>query len=266
MYDLIIIGGGPAGLSAALTARNRNKTVLIISGSAADSGLWKAERVTNYPGTPDISGKALLEQMTQQAKELGVDFLHARALNAMPMGETIGVSAGTKFEECRALIIATGIAPKSVFPGEKEFLGRGVSYCATCDGMLYRGKHTAVIGLSADAPEEAEFLRKIGCNVQYFEGKKQKFEIRGTQTADTLVVDGEEIPVDVVFVLRSGVAADALMPSLATEGGHIIVDTAQATNIPGVFAAGDCTGTPYQIPVAVGEGNKAALSVVKYLR
>lgn len=266
MHDLIIIGGGPAGLSAALTARNRNQTVLIISGGMADSGLWKAERVTNYPGTPDISGKVLLEQMTRQAQDLGVDFLRARVLNAMPMGETIGVSAGTEFEECRALIIATGVAQKNVFPGEKEFLGRGVSYCATCDGMLYRGKRTAVIGLSADAPEEAEFLRGIGCNVQYFEGKTRKFEIRGAQTADTLVVDGEEIPVDVVFVLRSGVAADALMPGLSTDNGHIVVDAAQATNIPGVFAAGDCTGAPYQIPVAVGEGNKAALSVVKYLR
>lgn len=266
MQDLIIIGGGPAGLSAALTARNRNKSVLVITGSMADSGLWKAGRVTNYPGTPDISGKELLEQMTQQAKDMGVAFLHARVQNAMPMGETIGVAAGSEFEECRALILATGIAQKDVFPGEKEFLGRGVSYCATCDGMLYRGKRTAVIGLSADAPEEAEFLRGIGCDVRYFEGKKRKFEIRGEQKADTLVVDGEEIPVDAVFVLRSGVAAEALLPGLATDGGHVVVDAAQATNIPGVFAAGDCTGAPYQLPAAVGEGNKAALSAVKYLR
>lgn len=132
--------------------------------------------------------------------------------------------------------------------------------------MLYRGKRTAVIGLSADAPEEAEFLRGIGCDVRYFEGKKRKFEIRGEQKADTLVVDGEEIPVDAVFVLRSGVAAEALLPGLATDGGHVVVDVAQATNIPGVFAAGDCTGAPYQLPAAVGEGNKAALSAVKYLR
>lgn len=266
MHDLIIVGGGPAGLSAAMTARNRNKTVLVISGSMADSGLWKAGRVTNYPGTPDISGKELLERMMQQAKDMGVDFIRARVQNAMPMGEEIGVSAGSEFELCRALILATGIAQKNVFPGEKEFLGRGVSYCATCDGMLYRGRRTAVIGLSADAPEEAEFLRGIGCDVRYFEGKKQRFEIRGAQTVDTLVVDGEATPVDVVFVLRSGVAADALLPGLTTDGGHIVVDAAQATNIPGVFAAGDCTGAPYQIPVAVGEGNKAALSAVKYLR
>ena len=266
MHDLIIVGGGPAGLSAAMTARNRNKTVLVISGSMADSGLWKAGRVTNYPGTPDISGKELLERMMQQAKDMGVDFIRARVQNAMPMGEEIGVSAGSEFEQCRALILTTGIAQKNVFPGEKEFLGRGVSYCATCDGMLYRGRRTAVIGLSADAPEEAEFLRGIGCDVRYFEGKKQRFEIRGAQTVDTLVVDGEATPVDVVFVLRSGVAADALLPGLTTDGGHIVVDAAQATNIPGVFAAGDCTGAPYQIPVAVGEGNKAALSAVKYLR
>lgn len=266
MYDLLIIGGGPAGLSAAMTARNRNLSVCVICGGAADSALHKAGHVTNYPGVPDVSGPALLETMTQQARALGADMLRERALSAMPMGKTFGVSAGKEFAEGRALLLATGIAQRGTFPGEAEFLGRGVSYCATCDGMLYRGKRAAVIGLAADAPEEADFLREIGCDVHYYDGKKHRFEIRGAERADTLVVDGTAEPADVVFILRAGFAADTLLPGLATDNGHIVVDDDCAASIPGVFAAGDCTGAPYQIPSAVGEGNRAALSVVRWLR
>ena len=248
MYDLLIIGGGPAGLSAAMTARNRNLTVCVICGGAADSALYKAGHVTNYPGVPDVSGPALLETMTQQARDLGADMLRERALSAMPMGKTFGVSAGKEFVEGRALLLATGIAQRGTFPGETAFLGRGVSYCATCDGMLYRGKRAAVIGLAADAPAEADFLREIGCDVQYYDGKKHRFEIRGAERADTLVIDGAAQPADVIFVLRAGFAADTLLPGIATEKGHIVVDESYAASIPGVFAAGDCTGAPYQIP------------------
>ena len=235
MYDLLIIGGGPAGLSAAMTARNRNLSVCVICGGAADSALHKAGHVTNYPGVPDVSGPALLETMTQQARALGADILRERALSAMPMGKTFGVSAGKEFAEGRALLLATGIAQRGTFPGEAEFLGRGVSYCATCDGMLYRGKRAAVIGLAADAPEEADFLREIGCDVHYYDGKKHRFEIRGAERADALVVDGTAEPADVVFILRAGFAADTLLPGLATEKGHIVVDEAYAASIPGVL-------------------------------
>ena len=183
MYDLLIIGGGPAGLSAAMTARNRNLSVCVICGGAADSALYKAGHVTNYPGVPDVSGPALLETMTQQARGLGADMLRERALSAMPMGKTFGVSAGKEFVEGRALLLATGIAQRGTFPGETDYLGRGVSYCATCDGMLYRGKRAAVIGLAADAPAEADFLREIGCDVHYYDGKKHRFEIRGAERA-----------------------------------------------------------------------------------
>ena len=102
--------------------------------------------------------------------------------------------------------------------------------------------------------------------MHYYDGKKHRFEICGAERADTLVVDGAAEPADVIFVLRAGFAADTLLPGLATEKGHIVVDEAFAASIPGVFAAGDCTGAPYQIPAAVGEGNRAALSVVRWLR
>ena len=225
MYDLLIIGGGPAGLSAAMTARNRNLTVCVICGGAADSALYKAGHVTNYPGVPDVSGPALLETMTQQARDLGADmFCASGRCRPCRWAKRSASRRAKEFVEGRALLLATGIAQRGTFPGETAFLGRGVSYCATCDGMLYRGKRAAVIGLAADAPAEADFLREIGCDVQYYDGKKHRFEIRGAERADTLVVDGAAQPADVIFVLRAGFAADTLLPGIATEKGHIVVD------------------------------------------
>ena len=204
--------------------------------------------------------------MRSQAEGLGAQLRPGVVHQIVPMGGTFALSLGADFVEARAVILCTGAKQPRLLPGEEALLGRGVSYCGTCDGMLYRGKRAAVIGLAADAPAEADFLREIGCDVHYYDGKKHRFEIRGAERADTLVVDGAAEPADVIFVLRAGFAADTLLPGLATEKGHIVVDEAFAASIPGVFAAGDCTGAPYQIPAAVGEGNCAALSVVRWLR
>ena len=272
MYDLLIIGGGPAGLSAAMTARNRNLTVCVICGGAADSALYKAGHVTNYPGVPDVSGPALLETMTQQARDLGADMLRERALSAMPMGKTFGVSAGKEFVEGRALLLATGIAQRGTFPGETAFLGRGVSYCATCDGMLYRGRRVAVIAQGPEAVSEANFLAGLCREVIYF-GKPedaldprivvsgQKPEaILGEASVSGLRAGGEDLPFDGVFIFREAAALSALLPGLEMDGAFIRVDRRMQTNLPGVFAAGDCTGLPLQVAKAVGEGCVAAIS------
>ena len=265
-YDVLVIGGGPAGLSAAVNVRIRGRSVLVVSNPPEENPLWRAERVDNYLGLPGRSGPELLTEMRRHAESAGVEFLTGKVLTSVRSGKLWYVSVGTEMYAASALVLAAGVARGKKFPGEAELLGKGVSYCATCDGMLYRGKRAAVIGLAADAPAEADFLREIGCDVHYYDGKKHRFEIRGAERADTLVVDGAAEPADVIFVLRAGFAADTLLPGLATEKGHIVVDEAYAASIPGVFAAGDCTGAPYQIPAAVGEGNCAALSVVRWLR
>ena len=140
------------------------------------------------------------------------------------------------------------------------------SYCATCDGMLYRNKSVVVLGLSADAPAEAEYLRSLGCQVTYLAPKKSdKLEIKGEQTVTAVNSGGEDIPCDGVFILREAVAPTDLLPDLETTEGVIRVDRNMSTNIPGVFAAGDCAGAPLQVSKAVGEGHIAALSACEYL-
>ena len=266
MIDVAVIGGGPGGISAALTLRQRGKSVTIVSSGEADSHLAKAHRVDNYPGMPEMSGTEMLEQMTRQARERGVEFMRGRATSILPMGETFGIAVGSDYLEARAVILTTGMNLGRLYPGEAEYLGRGVSYCATCDGMMYRGKPVAVIGLSEDAPEESRILSEIGCQVEYFDRTRAKqYEIQGEQTVTALVADGTVFPVQGVFILRSGVAPEQLLTGLETAGGAITVDRNMLTNVPGVFAAGDCTGAPYQIAKSVGEGNIAALSAVKYL-
>lgn len=266
MPDVIVIGAGPAGLSAALTLRSRGKSVLLLESPGAASALAKAEKVDNYPGLPEIGGGELLDAMREQALSLGAEFLSEKALAVLPMGDRFYVSAGQETLEARSLILAAGAARGKTLPGEEALLGMGVSYCATCDGMLYRGKNVAVLGFSADAEEEAEFLRSIGCNLRFFSAEEsKKARILGENRVEGVEIGGEIIPFDGVFVLRDTVAPQALLPGLELQGVHIAVQTDMRTSVSGVFAAGDCVGTPYQIAKAVGEGNIAALSAAKYL-
>ena len=277
--DIIIIGGGPAGISAALTARNRGKSVSIITNPASTSGLFKAEKIDNYPGFHGVSGAELIESMRGHASEAGISFINGRVLAATMTTKSVFVSVGSDVYEAGALIIATGITVRGAFTGEERLLGRGVSYCATCDGMLYRNKRVAVIGMSDDAAHEANFLKEIGCEIMYFSSARpseelrsdvsrtiaKRFEIRGEARVEALAADGEEYPVDAVFVLRNTVSVATLLPGIEIRDGLIVTGKGMETSVPGVFAAGDCTGAPYQIAKAVGEGNIAALSASEYL-
>ena len=277
-YDIAVVGGGPAGLSAALQARARNKSVLVVSGDDRDGPLDRAERVDNYLGLPGLSGAAMMEQFRTHAEAAGVARKKGRVLNIMTMNGRFYLGIGSDLEEAGAVVLATGVVRGQKYPGEAEFLGRGVSYCATCDGMLYRNRDVAVVGLSADATEEANYLQSLGCRVTYISPKAAKgletgvkaitatrLEVAGNGAVEFLRADGREIPCAGVFILRPSLAPAELLPGLALEGGYIKVDRNMATNIPGVFAAGDCTGLPLQIAKAVGEGQVAGHRAAEYV-
>ena len=276
-YDLIVLGSGPAGLAAAVAARGRGKTALVIGNRWQDSPLAKAEKIDNYLGLPGRTGYELLEEFQKHAEGAGVEFVVGRAISLMAWNG-FTVTVGSDAYQGRALIMSPGVVRQTKFPGEQEYLGRGVSYCATCDGMLYRGKDVVVAGRTADAPEEAKFLKSIGCNVTYTAPKKPaeladdipfvqagKLEIHGEQMVTGVSLDGTELPCAGVFVLRASLAPTDLLPALETEGGYIKVDRAMKTNVEGVFACGDCTGAPLQVAKAVGEGHIAGLSACEYL-
>ena len=276
-YDLLILGAGPAGLAAAIGARGRGKTVLVVGNRWQDSPLARAERIDNYLGLPGLSGTELLARFHDHAAGAGVEFLTGKALSVMAW-EGFQMTVGSDVCAGGALILAPGVVRQSKYPGEAEYLGRGVSYCATCDGMLFRNRPVAVVGRSGGAPGEANYLQSIGCQVVYVspqtpEGldpaipyvKASRLAVRGEQTVTGLEADGSLIPCAGVFILRSAVAPADLLPGLATEHGVIKVDRQMRTSLPGVFAAGDCTGGPLQVAKAVGEGHVAALSACEYL-
>lgn len=276
-YDIIVLGGGPAGLSAAVAARGRNKSVLVVGNRWQDSPLARAERVDNYLGLPGVTGMELLEQFRRHAEELGADFVLGRVISLMAWNG-FHLTVGSELYEGETLVLAPGVVRQAKYPGEAEYLGRGVSYCATCDGMLYRGKPVIVVGRSPDAPLEANYLKSLGCQVTYVAGQRpegldgdvpfvqgSRLAVIGEQAVTALEVDGAKLPCAGVFILRQAVAPTDLLPQLETENGTIRVDRAMATNLPGVYAAGDCTGGPLQVAKAVGEGHVAALSACAWL-
>ena len=263
-HDVIVIGGGPAGLSAAVNVRARGRSVLVVSNPLEENPLWRAEKVDNYLGLPGMSGAELLKTLHTHAEQAGVEFREGRVLNAVLMETDWFVSVGSDMENAKAVVLAGGVARAKKFPGEAEYLGKGVSYCATCDGMLYRKKPVAVVGYSDSAKKEAEFLTSIGCTVTYFDHPK-KCEISGGAKAERVTCDGQTEEVACVFLLRPALAPTDMFPGIAVENGYVKVDRAMATNLPGVFAAGDCTGGPLQVSKAAGEGLVAGQSAAKYV-
>ena len=278
-YDIAVIGSGPAGLSAAVNARARGKSVLVVGNDYRESPLYRAERVDNYLGMPGRTGAELMEAYRRHAEAMEVDFRTGRVLNIMQMDGTSYLSIGSDMETAGAVVLATGVARGRKLPGEARYLGRGVSYCATCDGMLYRGKPVAVVGLAPDAPEEANFLQGIGCQVTYISAREPeglvpavrwvrqtgRLEIVGENTATALRIGDTELPAQCIFLLRSAFPPTDLLPDLALEDGYITVDRRMRTNLPGVFAAGDCTGLPLQLSKAVGEGLVAGQAAAEYV-
>ncbi len=278
-YDIAIIGTGPAGISAAITAAVRGKTILLLGPAALSEKLSRAEKIENYPGLPAISGADFARALSAHLDSLGIRITDGRVGAVYAMGDWFGIQAGETTYEASAVILACGVAQGKPLPGEEEFLGRGVSYCATCDGRLYRGKTAAVLAYCAEAAKEAEFLATLCARVLYFPvgrapiPRAENIEvirelpraIAGEGKANAVLTDAGAREADGIFVLRDAVLPERLVPGLATEGERVAVDLSMRTNLPGLFACGDAAGRPYQYVKAAGQGNTAALSAVEYL-
>lgn len=286
-YEIAVIGTGPAGLEAAITARIRNKKTILFGSRKVTAKAEKAHAVQNYLGLPDVSGSELAAAFERHLDAMNIAVTEDTIHLAFAAGEYFMLQGNGTEYEADTVILATGVNAAKLYPGEEEFLGRGVSYCATCDAMLYRGKTVAVIGFSAREEAEAEFLAEVAGKVYYLPMYAGEVQIRsdageeagegievlhetpsaieGTIKVSHLVTDRARYEVDGIFILRESVSPSHLVPGLLLEDNHIKTDRQMRTNIPGCFACGDAAGPPYQYIKAAGEGNVAALSAVSYL-
>ena len=285
MIDCIIIGSGPAGISAALTLKSNGKNFLFFGSPNLSEKIEKAESIRNYPGFLGGSGKAFAEDLKAQLKaaEIEVKDEKVGGVYALKDKFVLSTQEGNTYES-KTVILACGVESVKQVQGEEDFIGRGVSYCATCDGFLYKGKTIGVLcttkRLEYEIAHLANFAAKVylmpiykeveiaGENIQIL--RKMPTQIVGGRRVEKLVFSAkgveEELPVDGVFMLRDCLSPAVLVSGLQMQDGHVVVDRDMATNLKGLFAAGDCTGRPYQYAKAVGEGNIAAHSVLEYLR
>ena len=287
MLDCIIIGSGVAGLSAALTLKANGKSFLIFGSPDLSEKIEKAELIRNYPGLSNVTGKAFIAALKAQLLDAEIEIKNEKVGGVYAMKDkfTVLTQDQTAYES-RTVILACGVESVKQIDGEESFIGRGVSYCATCDGFLYKGKTIAVFCTSKRLEHEIGYLADIAekvylmpmykdveiarDNVEIIRKMPQKID--GTKRVEKItfaVAPSQNIPkeiaVDGVFMLRDCVSPAILVGGLQMNDGHVVVDRDMSTNLSGCFAAGDCTGRPYQYAKAVGEGNVAAHSVSKYV-
>lgn len=280
MYDVAIIGTGPAGLSAALTLKLHNKEIVWFGSTDLSEKIEKSEKIANYPGVPMISGKDLNAAFMKQAEDMGIEITDKTVTLISRNGDSYMVLANNEVHEAKTVLFAAGVVLAKGFEQEDDYVGRGVSYCATCDGFLYKGKDVAVYCSSPKLEEDVRYLEETCGKVYVFRTyKTDKPDSENTVLLEKPIkkingglkvngielTDGSEIAVDGVFCLRSAIAPTTLLAGLEMDGPHIAVNRQQETNYPGCYAAGDCTGRPYQITKAVGEGNVAAHQILEYL-
>ena len=280
MKDCIIIGSGIAGISAALTLKANGKTFQIFGNAGLSEKISKAESIRNYPAFYNVTGQALVRALQDQIEKEDIEIITEKVSGVYALKDKFGVATQEGgYYESRTVIFACGVESVKTVKGETEFLGRGVSYCATCDGFLYKDKTIAVLCTSKRLEHEIEHLAGFaktvylipmykdvtvtGENIQTV--LKMPLEIMGEKRVEKVVFADREIIVDGFFALRECIAPNAIMDGLQTENGHIAVSRDMQTNIVGCFACGDCVGRPYQYAKAAGDGNVAAHSVTAYL-
>lgn len=275
--DIAVIGGGPAGLSAAINAVLRNKSVKIFTNAL--NYLQKAEKVDNYLGFYNISGQELMEKFVDHANKLNVSFEYGKVIDIMKYNDMFMINFNGKIINAKAVVLALGITKEKMLNNEEKLLGKGISYCATCDGALYKGKNIAVYGNADDIIEEANFLSSLGANVNYITVKKDIkglnqninvingiiSDIIGDNKLEGIIINDKYIKLDGLFLLRNSIAPNSIVKDLILEDGYIVVNRNMETNIKGIYACGDCTGNPLQISKATGEGLVAAQNAAKYI-
>ncbi|MFA6830281.1 MAG: NAD(P)/FAD-dependent oxidoreductase [Bacilli bacterium] len=278
-YDIAIVGTGPAGVSAAITAKIRNKSLLLIGSKNLTKKINGEHYIENYPGFPHAQGNTLTQAFQDHLNQLGIEITEGRVAAIYSMTNYFVLQMGEEMIEAKTVILASGVVNSSVLEGEESLLGRGVSYCATCDGNFYKNKEVAVISYSKEEEGEAEYLYQLASHLTYYKLYKdpsilnKDIEIRETkplslskESGKIMVQDSQETKAyDGLFILKTAIAPDKLVPGLKIEKNHVTVDRSMQTNIPGLFSAGDITGLPYQYVKSAGEGNVAALSAVAYL-
>ena len=278
-YDIAIVGSGPAGLSAVLNAKIRNKKFIIFGNKNLTNKLVKAPKVNNYLGFYGMNGEEIKNKFQEHLDSMNIDITYERVNNIYALGDYFALMVNEKMYEAKTLILATGMEYTKAIKGELEFLGRGVGYCATCDAPLYKGKVVSIIGYNKEAEEEARYVSELASKLYYIPMYKGEYElnddieviydkpieITGELKVNKLKLENTELETDAVFVLKDTISPGQLVPGLEIEDGHIKVDREMKTNIDGCFAAGDCVGKPYQYIKSAGEGNIASLSAVKYL-
>ena len=278
-FDIAIIGSGPAGLSAALNAKIRNKSFILLGNKNLSAKITKAPKINNYLGFYGMTGQEIGEQFKEHIKSMDIEITEKRIDSIYSMGEYFALMSNNETIEATSIILATGVEYSKPFKGEEEFLGRGVGYCATCDAPLYKEKIVTIIGYNKEAEEETDFVSELASKVYYIPMYKTDYvgnenveivndkpvEIQGAFKANKLILKNREIETDGIFLLKDSISPGQLVPGLKVENGHIEVDRTMKTNLPGCFAAGDCVGKPYQYIKAAGEGNIASLSAASYL-
>jgi thioredoxin reductase (NADPH) len=299
-YDVAVVGAGPAGVSATINVRNRGRSVLLLGGQAPFGRVNGPHEVGNFAGFPAAKGDDIVAAFRRHLEAFEVSVTPDKVSKIVPDGDGSGDDGYVLFGSgeiyrAQTVVLATGVVLDATIEGEDDLVGQGVSYCVTCDGRLFAGRRVAYISYGPPGEEEAaELADAFGVDVTYLPqyageyrlpaevhvrpGEKPERLARADDGVHVALTGGTgddegagagaggELVVDAAFFYREAVAPRTLLDGLTAEGPHLVVDLHMRTSLPGVFAAGDCAGGPYQVAKAVGQGQVAALSAVRLLR
>lgn len=284
VFDVAIVGGGPAGLSAALTARVHNKSVVLFEAAGFGDKLRRASKINNIPGIMTISGIDFMENLLEQTLAYDPVIVKERVQSVF-IGEPFTLMTADNVFQAKSVILATGVAMSKTVPGERTLLGRGVSYCASCDGHFFEDKDIAVYINTLAYQQDVELLASLAKNMNLYIGgalqlpgewldslpssvvvhKKAIVQSVEGEKAVTAIHTNEGMKtVDGVFFLRDTYPPENLVEGVILDGNSVAVNRHMETNFKGLFAAGDVVGTPLQVAKAVGEGQMAAFGAVAY--